>query len=195
MENRHFIFIFLSSRKAARRRNFSPLLRFFCDIIRLDGKLAYIHDFLFNSFFLGKYNQGFNNFPKSKTNSFNSFCEALHYSFPSPKFSIYSSSVENHQLLFHLLELRKSGAAQKFFSPSRIFFCDIIILDGKLAYIYDFLFNSFFLGKYNQTFNNFPKSKTNSFSSFCEALQYFSHRRNFPFILPQWKIAILFSFS
>ena len=121
MENRHFIFIFLSSRKAARRRNFSPLLRFFCDIIRLDGKLAYIHDFLFNSFFLGKYNQGFNNFPKSKTNSFNSFCEALHYSFPSPKFSIYSSSVENHQLLFHFLELRKSGAAQKFFSPSQIF--------------------------------------------------------------------------
>ncbi|ABG52780.1 hypothetical protein Tery_3723 [Trichodesmium erythraeum IMS101] len=95
-------------------------------------KLAYIYDFLFNSFFLGKYNQAFNNFPKSKANSFRSFSscsEALQYSFPSPNFSIYSSLVENHQLLFHLLRLRKSGAAQNLSSPSQIFF--VILLDGE----------------------------------------------------------------
>ena len=123
---------FISSSGAPKKRRgaeiFLPFSDFFCDIIRLDGK-ARLYTWLFiQLFFLGKYNQGFNNFPKSKTNlfssfrSFNSSCKALRYSFPSPNFSIYSSSAENHQLLFHLMELRKRGAAQKFFSPSQIFF-------------------------------------------------------------------------
>ena len=118
----HFGFIFWSSEKATRRKIFPPLLRFFCDTIRLDVEPCLYVWLFIQLFFLGKYNQAFNNFPKSKTNSFNSFCEALQYPFPSPKFSIYSSLVENHQLLFHLLRLRKSGAAQNLSSPSQIFF-------------------------------------------------------------------------
>ena len=124
----HFGFIFWGSEKATRRKIFPPLLRFFCDTIRLDRETCLCVWLFIQLFFLGKYNQGFNNFPKSKTNlfssfrSFNSSCKALRYSFPSPNFSIYSSSAENHQLLFHLMELRKRGAAQKFFSPSQIFF-------------------------------------------------------------------------
>ena len=117
---------FISFSGAPKKRRgaeiFLPFSDFFCDIIRLDGK-ARLYTWLFiQLFFLGKYNQGFNSFPKSKTNSFNSFCEAPKYFFPSPNFSIYSSSAENRQLLFHFLELRKSGATQNLSSLSHIFF-------------------------------------------------------------------------
>ena len=81
--------------------------------------------------------------------------------------------------IFHLFFLSRksptfisfSGAPKKrrgaeIFLPFSDFFCDIIRLDGKPR-LYTWLFiQLFFLGKYNQAFNNFPKSKTNLFSSF-----------------------------
>ena len=129
MKSHKWFFSFSEApKKSGALQKFPFHFQIFYDNLRLDGQYCLYTWLFIQLFFLGKYNQGFNNFPKSKTNlfssfrSFNSSCKALRYSFPSPNFSIYSSLVENHQLLFHLLELRKSGAAQKFFSPSQIFF-------------------------------------------------------------------------
>ena len=59
----HFGFIFWGSEKATRRKIFPPLLRFFCDTIRLDVEPCLYVWLFIQLFFLGKYNQGFNNFP------------------------------------------------------------------------------------------------------------------------------------
>ena len=110
---------FISSSGAPKKRrgakSFLPFSDFFCDIIRLDGE-ACLYIWLFiQLFFLGKYNQGFNSFPKSKTNSFGLSCEALRYSLSNilPQ--------RRSPFWFHFLGLWKSDATQNFPSPPQIF--------------------------------------------------------------------------
>ena len=131
-----FFILWSSGKNAATLKNLIPSSWFLWYYKCIVGE-ACLYTWLFiQLFFLGKYNQGFNNFPKSKTNlfsSFISFCEhsailshIFFFGRKSPTFISFSGAPK-----------KRRGA--KSFLPFSDFFCDIIRLDGE-ACLYIWLF-------------------------------------------------------
>ena len=134
-----FFFILWSSKKSGALQKFPFHFQIFYDNLRLDGQYCLYTWLFIQLFFLGKYNQGFNNFPILLAHS------------------VKHLAILSHGRIFHLFFfsgklptfISSSGAPKKrrgakSFLLFSDFFCDIIRLDGKLAYMHDFLFNSFF---------------------------------------------------